>query len=179
MEGKKEWFFSSLSSIFQAPEEKQESVVDVKANTNGAEEQNGRLTADKKKKTSKQERKEARQQNSGKTAGGGGKAVTKETGKKKKKKDGKRKREDEDEEQNENGVEDEIYAKKSKGKTTTFSLEKPHSCFVLRFDFNVTLNPPFFPSPVDKPTGNADVEATEDQDDQEDQAAQGKRAECD
>uniref|UniRef100_A0A4W6D4G0 Cell growth-regulating nucleolar protein n=1 Tax=Lates calcarifer TaxID=8187 RepID=A0A4W6D4G0_LATCA len=118
-----------ISATDSAPEVPQQTtrdeqtVAEVKVDTNGNEKQNGQVDVEKKKKRNKQERKEARQQKNGKALKSAEKNVAQEPEEdhagKKKKKDRKRKRgceEDGDEEQNGHSVEDETSIKKTKGK---------------------------------------------------------------
>ncbi|XP_031705232.1 cell growth-regulating nucleolar protein [Anarrhichthys ocellatus] len=95
----------------QGTKEAEQTVAEVKADSNGNENQDGA-----KKKLNKLERKEARQQKNRKVAKGADKAVAEEPGEgKKKKRDRKRKHgseEDADEEQN--GADEETSSKKSK-----------------------------------------------------------------
>ncbi|KAM6946637.1 cell growth-regulating nucleolar protein [Lycodopsis pacificus] len=91
----------------QGTKEAEHTVAEVKADSNGNENEDG----EKKKKLNKRERKEARQQKSGKVAKGADKAVAQEPGEgKKKKKDRKRKHDDEEQ----NGADEETSSKKSK-----------------------------------------------------------------
>ncbi|XP_018555835.1 cell growth-regulating nucleolar protein [Lates calcarifer] len=116
-----------ISATDSAPEVPQQTtrdeqtVAEVKVDTNGNEKQNGQVDVEKKKKRNKQERKEARQQKNGKALKSAEKNVAQEPEEdhagKKKKKDRKRKRgceEDGDEEQNGHSVEDETSIKKTK-----------------------------------------------------------------
>ncbi|XP_037347159.2 cell growth-regulating nucleolar protein [Pungitius pungitius] len=99
----------------EAPQETkaaEETVSEVREDSNGKEKQNGHQDGGK-KKLNKRERKEARQQKNGKVVKGADKTVAEEQGEGKKKKDRKRKHSsDEDEEPN--GADNETSSKKSK-----------------------------------------------------------------
>ncbi|KAK9529380.1 hypothetical protein VZT92_013478 [Zoarces viviparus] len=107
--------FAAADSPPEAPQgikEAEHTVAEVKADSNGNENQDG----EKKKKLNKRERKEARQQKNGKVAKGADKAVAQEPGEgKKKKKDRKRKHgSEEDDEEEQSGADEETSSKKSK-----------------------------------------------------------------
>ncbi|XP_023283625.1 cell growth-regulating nucleolar protein [Seriola lalandi dorsalis] len=117
--------FAAADNVPEVPQQTkkdEQTVAEVKVDTNGSEKQNGQPNVEKKKKLNKRERKEARQQKNGKALKGAEKTVTQEpeeeqTDKKKKKKDRKRKHnceEDGDEEQNGYSAENEASSKKTK-----------------------------------------------------------------
>ncbi|XP_068450789.1 cell growth-regulating nucleolar protein [Clinocottus analis] len=111
--------FGAADNLPKAPQETKEAeqtVTEVKAESNGNEKQNGNPDVEKKKKLNKRERKEARQQKNGKVIKDADKTAADEPGEgKKTKKDRKRKHgseEDGDEEQN--GAANDKSSKRSK-----------------------------------------------------------------